>query len=89
MIIHKFDQQTDDWYKVRLGKLTASKAQAIAVAGKGLETLCYEKAAEVLTKRKPEGFTNGDIDRGNEMEAQARNAYELETGNMIGEIGFA
>lgn len=88
MIIHNFDQQSDEWFEVRLGKLTASKAQAIATNGKGLDTLCYEKVAEILTNRKPAGFTNLDIERGNKLEAMARDAYELETGNLVKQVGF-
>lgn len=44
MIIHNFEQGTDDWHKVRLGKFTASHCQEIANDGKGLETLVKEKA---------------------------------------------
>lgn len=88
MIIHNLDQQTPEWFKVRLGKLTASKAQAIATAGKGLDTLCLEKVAELLTKRQPTPFSNADTERGNELEEMARSAYELETGNLVTKVGF-
>lgn len=88
MKIHKIEQRSDEWFELRLGKLTASKAQAIGTAGKGLETLCYEKVAESLTNRQAPGFTNVDMERGNELEAMARNAYELETGLLVEQVGF-
>ena len=88
MKLHNIDQQSDEWFELRLGKLTASKAQAIATNGKGLDTLCYEKVAELLTRRRQDGYTNPDIERGNELEALARDAYELETDHLVKRIGF-
>lgn len=88
MQIHNIDQGTEEWFKVRLGKLTASTAQAIASQGKGLETLCYQKAAEILSGTSEDSYTNPDIDRGNEQENLARSSYEMETGNIVKQIGF-
>ena len=88
MIIHNFEQGTPEWFEVRLGKFTASTAQAIASNGKGLETLVFEKAAEIITGKAKANYTNDDIDRGHELEMMARNAYELETGMQVKEIGF-
>ena len=88
MKLHNFKQGTLEWQKIRLGKLTASHAQAISSQGKGLETLAYNKVAEILTGKAEEGYTNGDMERGHELEMMARNAYELETGNLVKEVGF-
>lgn len=88
MIIHAFEQGTPEWFEVRLGKFTASTAQAIASNGKGLETLVFEKAAEVVTGKMKPQYTNDDIERGKELEMMARNAFELETGVQVKEVGF-
>ncbi|MBO7735877.1 MAG: YqaJ viral recombinase family protein [Methanobrevibacter sp.] len=88
MKIYTFEQGTPEWFAVRLGKLTASKAQAIGNAGKGLETLCWEKAAEILTGEFAEQIENDDIKRGVELEDEARNAYSLETGKEVKQVGF-
>lgn len=88
MQLHNVKQGTPEWLQLRLGKLTASKAQAIASNGKGLETLALEKVAELLTGKLSEQYTNADMERGNELEAMARNSYELETGNVVTEVGF-
>ena len=85
---YDFAQRSPDWYAVRLGKLTASKAQAIGNCGKGLETLCWEKAAEIITGKGPEQLENADITRGVELEDEARGAYTIETGNFVQQIGF-
>lgn len=88
MIIHNFEQGSEEWLKIRLGKFTASDGQAIASNGKGLETLVFQKVAELMTgKGKPE-FTNDDIERGKELEELARNSYEVETGIVVKKVGF-
>jgi len=88
VIIHNIKQNTPEWLAVRLGKFTASQAQAIASAGKGLETLVFKKVAEILTDKAEEGYKNFDMERGHELEAMARGAYELETGSVVKEVGF-
>lgn len=81
-------QGSDEWLKVRLGKFGSTDAQAVATNGKGLETKCFEKAAEVLTGKLPKQFTNEDIERGNRLESMARSAYEIETGRSVDQVGY-
>jgi len=81
-------QGSEDWFKCRLGKFTASNAQGIANNGKGLETLVFEKVAEKLTGKQKEPYTNPDIERGHELESIARSNYEIETGSKVTEVGF-
>ena len=88
MKIYNFPQNTPEWYEVRLGKLTASRAQAIGNCGKGLETLCWEKAAEIITGKLPEQIESEDIRRGHELENEARGAYSIETGKPVEQVGF-
>lgn len=87
-IYKELKQGTPEWLEVRLGKFTASDAQAIATNGAGLKTLVYEKAAEIMTGKVKESYTNADIERGKELEKMARSAYELETGKLVKEVGF-
>jgi hypothetical protein len=68
--------------------MTASHSQAIATAGKGLETYIIELMAEYYSNAVKESYTNEHIERGNMLEAQARAIYELETGNEVEQIGF-
>lgn len=88
MKIYNCEQGSEEWIKCRLGKLTASTAQAIATNGKGLETLCLEKTAELLTGKPTSTFKSGAMEHGNEFEDEARSVYELETGNKVNQIGF-
>ena len=88
MEIINCQQGTDEWALARLGKLTASDAQAIVTAGVGLNTLCIEKVAQRLTGLAEDSFKTPAMQNGHDLEDQARNAYELETGNIVKEIGF-
>lgn len=87
-IYNDLQQGTEEWLRVRLGKFTASSASTIAVNGKGLETLIFEKAEELISGQIKEGYKNADMLSGNELEPKARNLYELETENIVNQVGF-
>ena len=88
MKTHNFEQQTPEWFAIRQKKLTASHAQAIASAGKGLDTYVSELMSDYYSSGENENYTNKDMERGNELEPLARTMYELETGNELDEVGF-
>lgn len=89
MQIHNIEQKTPEWHLLRQKHpLTASKAQAIGNQGKGLETLVWEQLAKKHSSADPELYSNEDLERGIELEPQARSLYELETGTTVTEIGF-
>lgn len=88
MIVHEITQNSLEWFNVRLGKFTASDAQAISANGAGLLTLVYKKVAEILTNKKEEGYSNLDMERGHELEDSARNLYEIKTDLSVDKIGF-
>lgn len=81
-------QKSAEWFALRSRHfLTASHAQAIGNGGKGLETLVWEKLAERYAG-SGESYTNSDIERGNEFEAEARALYEASTFQSVREVGF-
>lgn len=89
MQIHYFEQRSRLWEQIRLGKFTASHAQAIAARDAGLETLCAEKAKEIITGRPAHGrLMNKDIARGIALEPLALAAYSQKTGNIVKKVGF-
>jgi len=81
-------QGSEVWLKVRLGKFGGTDAQATATNGKGLETLCFEKAGEIITGRLKDQYTNSDMERGNLLEDTARSAYEMTSGNQVLKVGY-
>ena len=87
-IYNDLTQGTDEWIRVRLGKLSASKAQTIATNGKGLDTLIFEKVAEILTNKPLDSYKNEAMENGSQTEDEARQIYELQTGNKVEQVGF-
>lgn len=89
MTIHQIQQKTPEWQTLRLKyPLTASEAQAIGVAGSGLETLVWEKMAERYSSQSREQFADENIERGVELEPLAIQMYELQTGQKVTPVGF-
>jgi len=91
MLIHNMEQGSEDWLKMRLGKITASDFHTLLGDSQTKETILYKKAAERLTDESSDGdkFSSIHTDRGHELEGDARIAYEMETGNVVIEVGFA
>src|SRR5262245_57027341 len=82
-----------DWIKARLGKLTASRfADAVAriKTGWGASRARYigELVSERLTGEPYPRFRSAEMQRGIEMETQARNAYQFYRDVDIVAVGF-
>ena len=79
-------QGTDEWFKLKELKLSASHATAIGANGKGLITNVNDKVLNLINPA--EHFTNKDMERGNELEPIARAKYEFERMVNVIEVGF-
>ena len=88
MQIHNFAQHSEEWYKIRLGKFTASHAATIKTAGQGLETLCFDIVAERLTGMGKEPFQTPAMEQGNLLEDNARTLFEMQTELTVQQVGF-
>lgn len=88
MKIHNLEQGTEEWFKVRNGKMTASNAHTISVAGKGLDTYIKTVVADMFASQKEEGYQSKAMERGSMLEEQARSIYELLYGVNIEKVGF-
>ena len=90
MKIYDFEQLSDEWFQVRLGKFTASKAADLLMKETtvGYNNLINQIVYERLTSKSPETFTNNWMQRGTELEAEAIKAFELETFQKIRSVGF-
>ena len=89
MKIHKVEQGSDEWFALKNDyPLSASKAQAIATAGAGMETVVHEALTEKYSSADRESYTNEHIERGNDLEEDARAIYELEHKVTVEEVGF-
>ena len=88
------EQRTEEWFLARKGKVTASRIADVMAKGRGgAESLTRAKyidqlVTERLTKYIAEGYTNEAIQRGIDLEATARAAYEFKTSSNVTEVGF-
>lgn len=88
MIIHNVQQGSAEWLNLRAGRFTATDAQALAEAKKGLETVALEKTAYLLTGNLPDIFENPAMQAGHIREPFARKAYEEYAGVKVETVGF-
>lgn len=88
MKIHDVEQGTQAWHDLRAGKMTASHATEIGNCGAGLKTYIYKMLAAKHSSAELENYTNEHMERGIILEPQAREMYELQTGNKVEEVGF-
>lgn len=101
-IFHDVKQNTDEWYKLKMGKITSSNFGKImancikknefipnAIFGDPAIECAREIAHEIKTGRKYENkFTSPIFDRGHEYEPIARRLYENETFYKVTNGGF-
>lgn len=89
MKIHNdIEQGTPEWHELRAGLLTASNAQAIGNAAKGLETVVLDTMARKHSSAEPESYTNEHMERGNELEPTAIDMLEMQMDIKTQVVGF-
>ena len=89
MKIHTMEQRTPEWFAIKLGKYSATDMATIANGKPAtLKTLVFKKAAELITGQREETYMNEHMLRGLELEDQARQLYEFQTGLEVKEVGF-
>ena len=87
------EQRTEEWFNIRLGKVTASslyKVLAKTKTGYGADRANYmtQLVLERVTGNKAESYTNASMQWGIDQEPFARAAYESSRGVMVDEIAF-
>ena len=92
---HNVVQGSDEWHALRAGRVGGSEADALLVTGKGsvlgtgAKTMAYKKMAQI---HFPDDFEppyqSAAMQRGNELEMEARIAYESKTGAFVQEVGY-
>ena len=94
-IFEDIEQGSDEWFQLRLGIPTASNFATMMASGKdGGESktrrdLMYRLAGEILTGKPSEGaFKSAAMQRGNDMEAEARQHYIDTHFADVRQVGF-
>lgn len=87
-------QNTPEWLEARRGLPTASNFATVLASGKGGgESLTRKKymrelAGEIITGAVAESYSNGHMERGHVMEAEAREMYAFAHDAEIQLVGF-
>lgn len=93
IIIRDVEQSTPAWSALRAGIPTASNFDRIVTPGKceaskQQGTYMLELLAEWLSGRPAESYTNAWMERGLEVEQEARDYYTFATDTMPEQVGF-
>jgi putative phage-type endonuclease len=92
-MIEMMDQGTEEWFTIRIGKVTASRvADVIAKTKTGYsasrDNYMAQLVCERLTGQKGESFSNAAMQHGTDTEPLARAAYEALHDVLVDEVGF-
>lgn len=91
MIIVDCEQNSEQWFKEKLGKPSASNASRIITnsgePSKQKTAYLYELASEIITGKNTESYTNGIMQAGLEREDESRKYYELIKRVKVKQVG--
>lgn len=81
------EQKTDEWFELRNGvAVTGSIAKKVKGTG---NAYLYEHLAMITTDRQPKDLSGiAHVDRGVELEPEARKAYEKKTKEKVEQVAF-
>ena len=87
------EQRSDEWFKIRCGKVTASRVSDVIAktkSGWGASRANYmaQLIAERLTGEVADSYSNSAMQWGTDHEDEARMAYEFYENEGVQEIGF-
>ena len=90
MIIVNIQQRSEAWYAIKAGRVTGTRFKELAA---GLDTdtfknLITDLAGELITGEIEESYSNAIMERGIELEPEARGEYENVSGTSVTEVGF-
>lgn len=92
--IFNCEQGSEDWIACRLGIPTASEFATVMAKGKGggdsktRRTYMLKLAGERLTQQRMYSYSNDHMERGKEMEAEARDLYAMVSDVEPVQVGF-
>lgn len=84
------DQGSEEWQRCRLGIPTASEFKSILAKGEGKmrRTYMMKLLGERFTGQPADNYTNAHMERGKEMEDEARETYAFERDVALRRVGF-
>jgi len=86
---HDAPQGSDEWLDARMGLLTASNFKTAFSKGSTRDTLMRSLAKEIAWGAREEGYKSAAMQRGNDLEPEARQRFIEHTGLPVTEVGLA
>lgn len=92
--IFDFPQGSPEWLACRMGLVTASEFKTIIGVKKDArekvtrQTYMRKLAGEILTGEPMESYTNANMERGKELEDEARATYQFVNDAALRQVGF-
>jgi len=82
------EQRTNEWYQARLGKVTASKLSDVMSKGATRDNYMADLLTQRLTEEIEDSFITTPMQRGIDLESEARDLYLLKSfDSVIEEVG--
>lgn len=94
IILDKLIQGSDEWLQARCGVISASCFNKIitptgkATTGKTRQDYMLDLIHEQITKTPIESFSNATMQRGNDLEPEARESFEFINDIVVNEVGI-
>lgn len=90
MIIHEIEQGSAEWHDIKRGKFSASNFSKLFMAEttQGYNDIINQIVFERITGKSPEFYVNAYMERGTELEPEARQDYEFSTFKKVKQVGF-
>ncbi|TFH47836.1 MAG: exonuclease [Lysobacterales bacterium] len=92
MLKVKCEQGTPEWHEVKVGVASSSSFDRLVTASckpsSQADAYLHELAAEYIVGERKSFRASYWMERGIEIEPQARAMYELQTGNEVEQVGF-
>lgn len=88
------EQNSDEWLRARMGIPTASMFATVMAEGKDggasitRKTYLHKLAGEIITGEPCENYSNADMERGHQMEQEARDLYCFVHDAPLTRVGF-
>lgn len=92
--IHNVEQGSEEWHRLRAGKVTASEFATVLAKGRDggpsltRRTYMLKLAGEIITGEPAENYANAHMERGRTMEAEARERYAFDRDTEPQLVGF-
>lgn len=88
--IYDVEQGSEAWFDLRCGRITASKFATLmsGESTKGYTDLLHETAGQIVSRTMEESYSNSIMERGIELEPEARMFYEDIKDVDAEEVGF-